>query len=233
MKKCTWVIFIIVLLMVVFLLGLKTKETFEKSQKKCLLLSCCVNVRDEKDRRIKWYTDAINKYLETTKLQIRAIESSGYEFPIKHERFKQYTFTSTLDKSVNFPTRGEAESILKADESGILDGFDMIVKITGKYYVPELEEEISKIPDDCGIVYQNGKDEVSNWSEVFGFRKEYINEIFGKMVNLGPEIWFEKFILDIHEKLNCNSYRFPKTMKVECVTECPHKTDKNLFVKEI
>lgn len=227
-----WILLVLVLVMM-FVLS-KQKETFE--QKRCLLLTCCVDVRDEKEKRIRWYTDSIHKYLENTKLHVRVIESSGYEFPIEHERFKQYSFKSTLEREkINrdiIPTHTEAESILKANESGILDGFDLVVKITGKYYVPELAEEISKVPEDCGIVYQNSKSsENSQNSEIFGFKKEYINDIFTKMIK--NNIFFEESIYNIHEKLNCNSYTIPKKMKVECVTECPHKTDPNILLKEL
>ena len=218
---------------IVFLITRK-KETFE--QKKCLLLTCCVDAKDEKEKRIKWYTDSINKYIENTNLQIRVVESSGYEFPIEHERLKQCSFVTKIDREniapTLVPTRCEAESILKANESGILDEFDIVVKITGKYYVPELEKEISKIPDDCGIIYQQGKfSETGQNSEIFGFRKEYIPNIFENMTK--SDVCFEDVIYNIHEKLNCSSYTIPKKMKVECIEECPHKTDKNIFLKEL
>jgi hypothetical protein len=176
--------------------------------------------------------NAINKYLEKTNLHIRVVESSGYEFPIDHERFKQHTFTSTIDKNINFPTNGEIESIVKADESGILDGFDMVIKITGKYYVPELENELSKIPSDCGIVYQHGVyEENATNSEIFGCKKEYIKKIFVEIYK--NDTYFEKLITNIHEKLGCTSYILDKKMKIECGDTCPHKTDKNILLKEL
>jgi hypothetical protein len=207
-----------------------------ENKNKCLLLTTCVNVRDEKEKRIKWYTDAINKYLENTNLQIRIVESSGYEFPISHDRLRQYSFITSIEREKLLPelvpTRCEAESILEANKSGILDGLDIIVKITGKYYVPELEEEINKIPDDCGIIYQHGKfSETGQNSEIFGFKKEYISNVFEKI--LTSDVIFEDVIHNIHEKLNCKSYTIPKKMKVECIEECPHKTNKNEILKEL
>lgn len=236
MKKILIFVFVVVV-MLVFIIFSRNKECMETTNKTCLLLACCVNARNEKEKRIKWYTDAINKYLETTNLQIRVIESSGYDFSIEHERFKQHSFVTSIDRENIEPTsiiqtRREAESILKAYESGILDGFDIVVKITGKYYVPELEQEISKIPNDCGIIYQQSKlSETSQSSEIFGFKKEYTDYIFGSMLN--GDLHFEEAISNIHEKLNCNSYRIPKKMKVECIDECPYKSDKNTFLKEL
>lgn len=204
--------------------------------KKCILLTCCVNSRDEKDLRIKWYTHSINNYLENTNLQIRVIESSGYKFMIEHERLKQHSFNTKIEPGNTSPTsllltQREAESILEANKSGILDGFDMIIKITGKYYVPEIETEISKIPGDCGIVYQNTNITKESWSipsEIFGFRKEYIDKIFKNMMleEKNTDMYFEKIILNIHEKMNCKNYIFPKKMKVECNGECAHSSDK-------
>lgn len=202
------------------------------NSKKCLLLTCCVNAgRGDDEIIIKWYTSTINKYLETTNLHIRAVESSGYKFLIEHNRFKQYNFTSDLDKSINFPTRGEAESIIKANESGILEGFDTIIKLSGKYYVPELEKEINNIPNNVGIIYQNIKNEYNNTiaSEIFGFQKQYIENIFSQM---NTEM-FEKCIYNIHEKLGCNFHTF-KTMKVDCITEkCPFRSNTFDEIKEL
>lgn len=220
-------IFIVVLFLVLLLVVFRRKETFE-GQKICLLLVCCVHTRQNNDEiRIKWYTDAINKYLETTNLQVRVVESSGYKFPIEHERLKQYAFTSTLDKGIGFPTRGEAESILKVNESGILDDFDTIIKVTGKYYLPELEEEINNIPGNAGIIYQNIKDDSlkSNNSEIFGFRREYTNDIFDEHLKFPSKyIDLESGIYNVHERLGCNYHTF-KTIKVECTDECPYRNN--------
>lgn len=231
MKK-KWVIIILVLVIFVLLISItKTKNTFEN--KICILLTTCVDngKKEEYESRKKWYTETIKKYLETTNLQIRVIESSGYEFQIQDEKLKQHSFISVLDKSFRFPTRSEAESILKANESGILDGFDIIIKLTGKYYIPELETEVSKIPNDCGIIYQNTvitPDSTDMSCEIFGFRKDYINNLFSNMLEeKNPDINFEKFIFNIHEKLNCNSYMFPKKMKIECIDKCPYRNDKS------
>lgn len=235
MKK-VWVLLVLVLVMM-FVLS-RQKETFE--QKRCLLLVCCIHVRDEKEKRIGWYTDAINKYLENTNLQIRVIESSGYRFPIEHERFKQHSFNTKIEPGNTTPTslvqtQREAESIIEANKSGILDGFDLVIKITGKYYVPEIETEILNIPDDCGIVYQHTTitpESSGIPSEIFGFRKEYTDEIFDLMINeKNPDMFFEKIILNIHQKLNCKSYIFPRKMKVECINECAHSTDKRVLTE--
>ena len=233
---------IILLTVILIILGIvlyMNKPKKEFMLKKCILLPCCVRAgRGDDETRIKWYTETIKKYLETTNLQIRVVESSGYEFPIEHERLKQFVFSSELDKSFGFPSRGESESIIKVNESGILDDLDIIVKITGKYYLPDIEEEINNIPENAGIMYQNIKEDPTKFiaSEIFGFKRKYINDIFKSILECEDQSCYlalEHKIYNIHENLGCDFYTF-KTLKIECTHEkCPFRSLTFVELKEL
>jgi len=116
-------------------------------------------------------------------------------------------------------TQQEATSILQAFDTGLLDGYKKIIKVTGKYYLPDLEKEIKKIPERACIIYQQTHaGERSNWlrrrrsawqnSEVFGFCLKFIRPIFGPLAR-SISGTMEHALVDIHLALNTSSYRLP------------------------
>lgn len=174
--------------------------------------------------RLRQYVRTINLYLNSTGLPILLVESSGYSFNIFHERLRQLTFNTTITLASS--TTQEAVSILAAYDAGLFKGFAKIIKVTGKYFLPELEREISKIPYPACIIYQHshlqphilsmswqvsaiGKSHAWQNSEVFGFCSSITRQIFGPISQSFSGAKMEYFLVDIHLTLNTPYYRLP------------------------
>jgi hypothetical protein len=162
------------------------------------------------------YVRNIKRYLDNTNLHIAVIESSGHTFDIpSSHRFQQATIdiSNTLNKAAkNVSTVGEAISVLKAQELGLLNGFTHAIKVTGKYYLPDLEKEILKMPSSAEIVYQHISNGNTKWqnSEVFGFNVKLLKPIYDQfLANEKGHLFMEQGIYDIHLKLGVESYRLP------------------------
>jgi len=154
-------------------------------------------------------------FLNNTELPILVIESSGYRFNISHKRLRQHTFN--MAHQLPTSTQQEATSILRALDAGLLEGFHKIIKVTGKYYLPDLEKAIKVIPVDACIIYQyTHVRERSKWlrrrawqnSEIFGFCSSFIRPIFGPIARSMSGA-MEHALLNVHLALNTSSYRLP------------------------
>jgi hypothetical protein len=96
------------------------------------------------EERIKNYNDSINKW-KNTNLKIVIVENSGYPF----DQFKQFVsdrfeIISFNESEINTPNDSKGLSELFSinyafKNSKIIKNGDFIVKITGRYFVPEFE----------------------------------------------------------------------------------------------
>jgi hypothetical protein len=204
---------------VVLLLNRKDSTFSEDGSEMCILLTSYANNDEE---RIKWYMYAINNYLEHTQLKLRLVDSSGHTFQIEEsERFKQYSFVQP--EGMPSSTHQESYAILEAEKSGLLDGFDTVFKLTCKYYLPELEKELETVPKDVDIIYQNAG---AQNSELFGFSKNLLKNIFEKVLN-GDKI-MEDQIHNIHEELGVKSHRL-KPLEIQCGESCPSRANTSIL----
>jgi hypothetical protein len=109
-------------------------------------------------------------------------------------------------------TTTEAYSIITACKSYIFDQFDVVVKVTGRYFVPALEANLASVPPDVGIIYQYSQNGEMGWqnSEIFGFSRNLVPSIFQPILDGTAEgDAMEKVIFNIHERLGVASYRLP------------------------
>lgn len=176
-----------------------------------LLLTACVappkSSPNDHNTRIEWYTDALQSYLTNTNLDVCIVESSGYHFPLNHPRLKQHTFIQ--DAGITSSTKAEAYSILQAFDSGMLDGYDIVIKLTGKYILPQLEDTLRMIPKTASIIYQHTKNDDIYWqhSEIFGCKKEFVKSIYEKIWK-GTQ-FMEEAIYDVHKRLGVSAFTLP------------------------
>jgi len=146
-----------------------------------IILTCTVNVnlnkscvyQKNKDERIQVYLKKIHLWLDKTNFNIIVVENSGYLFDelkieqnIHNNRFEIITFDEKpLPEAMylkNNDSKGASEvfSILYAfNNSRLIHNSIFIIKITGRYFIPELEEYL-KLHDlnkyDC--LTQHDKD---------------------------------------------------------------------------
>jgi len=140
--------------------------------------------------RLAYYHLALSDWLNTTNFTIFVVESSGHTFNISHPRFYQYSLILP-PKSCVTSSQAEATSILNATNSHILDCYDFIIKITGKYFVPNLATHLSKVPGDTDVILQS----IRGNSELFGFKRKLANELLSPL--LAGKKLFEERIKEI------------------------------------
>ena len=161
-----------------------------------ILLTTTVHVHDtnylyqiKKEDRLQTYLASIHQWL-TTGLPIIVVENSGYTFPeLKGTRVEVITFDSNKDKEFHHFLRSlvklkgkglyEIRSIRYACEhSHLLKQCTHFMKVTGRYFIPSLEEILQTLPSSTKAVRQYNADQC----EVVGCRKDYIETIFDYLV---------------------------------------------------
>lgn len=196
--------FILVLTVVVLVVAVAVHQ---RRPTTAILLTTCVDPMSKQKRKLStqrrksMYMEKIRLYLEHTNAMIFVVESTGYTFPIVHDRLCQFNFVS--DEAYCTSSQAEADSILRAYDSGMFDGYRRILKITGKYFVPNIDEVIESLPRCVGIVYQNGSAHAWQPSEIFGFDKKYARSIFEPVYSSTDTM--ERCIWKVHKRLGAEA----------------------------
>ena len=203
MKYIFWYI-VIVILIIIFIQF--TKSKFENlPNDTCILLTTTVNINtgdyenryNKPEARLKTYTDAINEWLNNTNLMIYIVENNNYNFPEYSENPRVKIFSFEAEKLVKcktcLATPYEADSILRAFNYFKLDKYDKIIKVTGKYYIPGIEDLINNIPENSELIFQNTHTGNLQNSEIFGCKTKLLPTIMNKIIeNSQQNINFEK-----------------------------------------
>jgi len=200
------------------------KKMYNFVENTCVLLTMTVNIRtinnkntpsNSSENRLIMYNNVINDYLQKTNLDIYIIESSGYSFNYfdNNPRIRICSFIS--DNHIYCKkceaTPFEAESILYALKYfNLKDTFKNIIKITGRYYIPNLDNLIMDIPEDADIFFQYTKKYNQQSSEIFGCKTIHLENIMNDIIkNSKNNMNFEKSIFKLNNS-NYKNYRFPK-----------------------
>ena len=185
MKKYIFLFSILIISIIFSSINNNNKET-------CIILTTCVNVSKaagkyidntgEKEFRIKQYVDTINKYLKTTNFPLYVVESSGYTFPEFKNNSRVYIYSFNMDAtnhSFTNKTPLEAISILNIYNYYNLAKYKNIIKITGKYYIPNLESYLKNKDPNADIYVQSIHRKYNNKytyqaCEILGFKSKFI-----------------------------------------------------------
>jgi hypothetical protein len=220
------IIFAVVAVIIILAFFFFTKANFGKVSSEnlncCILLTTTVYINttdylndyNSPSSRLQLYIDTINDYIKYTNLTIYVVESSNYSFPEfkNNPRVKVFTFKTDNKIKCNdcSATPYEAESILKAFNYFDLKRYDKIIKVTGKYYIPNMETLIKNIPADADIFFQNTNENNlgKQNSEIFGCKTKYLPEIMNKIIeNSRRNMNFESTLYSI--SMNYKVYTFP------------------------
>jgi hypothetical protein len=181
---------------------------------KQLGLTTAVN-NDNKRKLI--YLDRIVDYLENTDLVIRIVESSGYNFIELNNipRIKVCSFKILNDVNYkNLSTILEAKSLLKAYYYYNLQNFKNIIKITGKYYIPNLNDIIQKVDNSADLFLQYRSGQTDQNTEIFGIKSIHFKNVINEIINKYNESNGYKYMeLTVFTYLKSKMYRkhiFPK-----------------------
>jgi hypothetical protein len=119
------------------------------------------------ESRKKMYQDNVLDWLHNTPYDIYTVNSSGHILDITHDRLFEFTFKQDethmvshqskplidvftklfIKKKDSGPTQLEKNSILKTfTHFPALFSYDMVFKITGKYFCPDFERHYNSIP---------------------------------------------------------------------------------------
>ena len=156
---------------------------------------------------VELYEKRVKRWLDETDFDIFIVDSSGIGIKQTNERLKQYVFTQNLDFERFSVSVSEKNSILNAIEyfnDDFLE-YDIIFKITGKYFIPNFESVITTIPDDTDIVFQNLQITHGQNTELVGFKPELIKDI---ILNISHEKSFENVISEVQFNNQYTKHRF-------------------------
>jgi len=204
--------FVLVLVIIIVLYFYFNRIQFTNTtQNTCILLTTIINTeKGDINERLNMYLEVINDYLKNTELLIHVVESSGYTFPEfkNNPRIIVHSFKSTRKKGSSSIL--EAESILSAINNLNLSNYEYIIKITGRYYIPNLSKLVDDIPANADFLFQSKYSTGREWqnSEIFGCRIRYMNLVCDKILKYSMA--FEKALYLFSIDKNYTSYRFPE-----------------------
>lgn len=164
-----------------------------------LLMTTTVNIfenvswlsQKNKQERIKMYGKKIMKWVNKSKFKIVVIENSDYKFKdlIKHtnHRFEMLSFKYTNEQKEimdKHQAKGQHEIFAvqyACNNSKLIKDCDFLIKITGRYFVPNLEsilnKELNKNPE-IDFIRQSLLWRNMNRCEIVGCSKNNINKLF-------------------------------------------------------
>jgi hypothetical protein len=194
-------IYLIILILVIIVLTMDNVP-FISNNLNLKPLKCCILLTMYIENREDIYYPIVNRWLNETNLDIYIVDSSNKGLSIIHPRLHQFKFKQNDKYTLNNRSNYEITSILKA-----VDYFkfkeDMVIKVTGKYFIPKLESTIPYIPD-ADIVLQYRTDTHGQNTEIVGIKSKFITTILNKFVT---DDAFETFMYNI--KYRYKSYRLP------------------------
>jgi hypothetical protein len=202
------------------------------NDKVCIILTCTVIVGDnirmlaqkDKDERKYTYISSIKKWLENTQFKIIVVDNSGYSFPELDDyliRYKnRFEIISYLEDNLpendyntlkNDPSKGTHEiyAINYAyDNSNLIKDCEFIIKITGRYYIPNFIKYL-KYPFDDFVHQNNIERKDIQRCEVIGCKKELFKYLFNTNLDYINNEYFNDMIEVIYkrriDKLNKNN----------------------------
>ena len=221
----------IILIILFCLINLSRENFYNKSS--CILLTTSVylnhkhsskQIKNSPDFRKKQYIEVIEKYKSIYNGIIYIVDSSGYEFnEFKHEKnIKILSFDlNSLKHNYKNKTPMEAISIIYAFRYFKLHRYDVIFKITGKYFIKDINKITTDI-DNSDFYIQNfcKKDNgIFKYqpAEILGFKKENISFFYhlaGKLNDdkcLESNAVIEPFLTQL---LNNSTYKFKRLDKI-------------------
>ena len=174
---------------------------------KVIILTCTVNVdlnksylfQKDKSERIQNYLKTTLRWLNETNFNIVLVDNSGYTFEelenekiLFKDRFEVITFVEKNLKEANYllnnNSKGDSELFAinyAFENSKISKKSNFIIKITGRFYIPEFEDFLRNYEldsYDCLTQFNRDRCEmvgshVKNFNYIFNIKTNYIDYI--------------------------------------------------------
>jgi hypothetical protein len=224
--KMKYFILIFILVLVIIQQNNQMKsECFVDNSKICILLTMCVNpvyTNHKLDNRKDIYINTINNYLKFTNLDLFIVESSEYTFPEfqNNPRVKVFSYKNNLKYSNSIygnkhPSPLEANSIIKAIDYFNLNSYEYIIKITGRYFIPNIAQ--IRIPIGTDLIFQSKWNIFFQHSEIFGCKANLLKQLMEFIIKYSFILNFENCLMLFSYKYTY--YRIPKIKLQECVKQ--------------
>jgi hypothetical protein len=239
--------FIIISILVIFYIinyNLKNIENYDNLpyiSKTTIILTSTVNINEkksflyqkDKNERIKTYLKSILQWLNKTDFNIVLVENSGYTFDELYkekekyrERFEVISFKENEIDDAKYlmynNSKGASEIFAinyAFNHSNLIKNYDtnFIIKITARYFIPELESYLKKYDlDNYDCLTQNNRNRcemvgshIDNFSDIFN--PELLNE-YNNYDGHIENIW--KYRTSLYDKvLVCKEFNIDSTQR--------------------
>ena len=178
----------------------------------CILLTTCINrksqTQEEREKLLSIYRRSISDWLTKTALPICVVDSSNYDF--SEFANTRLIVVSFLYEKNETSTVSESISILYAlNNSKELKSYENIVKITGRYYIPDITPNLYLIVSNYDLYLQATRIPNIQNSEVFGFKRILGEDIFTPLANKTCKLIMEEHLWNISDTDKYTSYVLP------------------------
>lgn len=210
MKALGNIICLCILCMLVLLFLYVNKQ--DNKNRWFILLTTCVNrksqTQEEKEKLLTIYRRSISDWLTKTTLPICIVDSSDYAF--NEFANTRLIVVHYMCKETGSSTISESMSILYAlEHSKELKRYENIVKITGRYYIPNMKEILENIPYSYDFYLQATRTPNLQNSEVFGFKQHLGKTIFTPLADNVDTLTMEELIWNTSHIDKYTSYVLP------------------------
>ena len=221
------ILIILIILILIQCSNYNSSSKFSSLSDICIILTCTVNVgknirvlaQKDSNERKQLYLNSINSWINYTPFNIIVVDNSGYTFPELTPTDK-LQIVSYTEEALPEPAR----SILASDPSkGIHEIYainyayrnskftncDFIIKVTGRYYIPNLETYLKEpLPD---FIRQNN----NSRCELVGCKKEYFNYLFNVSLEYNGNEHNRDFIEIIYKRRIDNMDKIKKVLNLQ------------------
>ncbi len=146
-----------------------------------------IKVKEPLHERTAAYKAALSKWMDAAKTPqhppVFVVESTGHALPASIPPHRLDSFVVTPDQMTGSPSKAEAASILHAldtfHDAMQAAGSEFVLKVTGRYFIPDVHTLLRDIPANVDIVLQHNRRTHGQNTEVFGFRRFLAPLLFG------------------------------------------------------
>lgn len=145
----------------------QTDEYESLSKRYCIFLTMHIGTTTYKQLL---YENRVQRWLDESPFHIYTVDSSNILLRINHPRLHQFTFDQGFKYQHGHPSVHEKHSIDVANEyfKNDFHTYQLVFKVTGKYFIPKFASVLRIVPTDADIVLQYKHGYRFQHSEIFG-----------------------------------------------------------------
>lgn len=177
-------------------------------------------------KRLPMYSQVLQKWASQSSLPIFIIDSCGenlFQDQID-QRFRYCQYKEPERSNISMAEIASIERALQYYGYEITK-FDLICKVTGKYWIPDLEKILHYVPEDADLVVQHRQDTHGQNSEMFAIRPA---AMYNLIAAVRQHQGMERGLKALSQSGQLRKYRFP-LMKLDGYVERSDKSKINFL----